>query len=537
MSRVSFPTFILVFTASFLVAGNAFAKPNFFADRGCTGCHTNDTVSCIACHEHGSSISGATTNKTTYAPGETVTVTVRGSSRGVWARMLLYNQNNVEIARVTGPLGTGDDGTQNPALHYPFTLTAPAPAQAGTYAWKVAWWGNNNGAGHIEGTRRNTNSFTVVAPTGSVVVNGGATYTNVTAVVLALSASGVAQMQFSNDNVIWSVWESYAAAKAWTLSSGDGLKTVYVRFGDGTGNVLVNANDSITLDTTVPTGTLDINSASAFTNSLSVTLALSANDAGSGVSQMRFSTDNTNWGAWEPFAASRAWTLAAGDGWKNVFVQFKDGAGNICAGIGHGIGLDMTDPSGTVVIAAGAAFTKSLSVGLTLSATDAGSGLGRMRFSNDGTNWSTWQTYGTSAGWTLAAGEGAKSVFAQFQDSAGNVCLPVNDTITVDMTPPTGGIVINGGAAETKSPAVTLTLAATDSRSGVAQMRFSNNGTSWSAWESYAAQRVWALPAGSGAKTVTVQFNDRAGNVSGSFADTIRLNPNLAGIRHWMRYR
>lgn len=51
-------------------------------------------------------------------------------------------------------------------------------------------------------------------------------------------------------------WETYAASKSVTLSSGDGLKTVYVKVRDAVGNETAAASDSITLDTAVPTVTV-----------------------------------------------------------------------------------------------------------------------------------------------------------------------------------------------------------------------------------------------------------------------------------------
>ena len=59
-------------------------------------------------------------------------------------------------------------------------------------------------------------------------------------------------MQFSNDNVTYSVAETYATSKAWTLSSGDGPKTVHVKFLDAAGNPSAPAEDGITLDTVPP---------------------------------------------------------------------------------------------------------------------------------------------------------------------------------------------------------------------------------------------------------------------------------------------
>ncbi|MBI3319829.1 MAG: fibronectin type III domain-containing protein [Candidatus Omnitrophica bacterium] len=93
-------------------------------------------------------------------------------------------------------------------------------------------------------------------PSGSVAINAGAAVTNHPAVTLTLSATDnsgtVAQMQCSNDNVTYSVPEAYAPTKSWTLSSGDGSKTVYAKFSDPIGNWSSPASATITLDTTPP---------------------------------------------------------------------------------------------------------------------------------------------------------------------------------------------------------------------------------------------------------------------------------------------
>ncbi|MFA5144007.1 MAG: FlgD immunoglobulin-like domain containing protein [Candidatus Omnitrophota bacterium] len=97
-----------------------------------------------------------------------------------------------------------------------------------------------------------------VAPVGKVVINSGAEYTNTAATNLKLSAqdnsggSGLSQMRFSNDDVNWSSPEAYATTKTWMLSSGDGNKTVYVKFSDLAGNWSSAYSDSIKLDTIPP---------------------------------------------------------------------------------------------------------------------------------------------------------------------------------------------------------------------------------------------------------------------------------------------
>ncbi len=95
------------------------------------------------------------------------------------------------------------------------------------------------------------------APTGTISINSGASYTTSTSVTLTLSCSdagsGCSQMRFSNDGTTWNVWESSAAGKTWALSTTDGVKTVYAQYEDTNGNTSLSYTDTITLDTTTPT--------------------------------------------------------------------------------------------------------------------------------------------------------------------------------------------------------------------------------------------------------------------------------------------
>ena len=90
----------------------------------------------------------------------------------------------------------------------------------------------------------------------SVVINGGDDSTSSTPVTLSIDASdatsGLAEMQFSNDDLSWSDWESFTASKSYTLPAGGGLKTVYVRVKDEAGFMAAIASDSITLETVPP---------------------------------------------------------------------------------------------------------------------------------------------------------------------------------------------------------------------------------------------------------------------------------------------
>lgn len=109
-----------------------------------------------------------------------------------------------------------------------------------------------------------------------------------------------------------------------------------------------------------------------------------------------------------------------------------------------------------------------------------------------------------------------------------NVASALNVAIS-DTTAPVGSLSIHSGAPFTASAHVTLTVAATDVGSSVTAMSFSNDATTFSAWETFAATRSdWDLSAFGGSaadgdKAVTVRFRDAAGNTSTS-TDTIVLD-------------
>jgi type II secretory pathway pseudopilin PulG len=92
-------------------------------------------------------------------------------------------------------------------------------------------------------------------PDGSISILNGAAYTNIVSVTLNISSGAIplpVSMQFSNDGVTWSALQPYSTSSIWTLTSGDGLKTVYARFFDSGGLYGSQASDQITLDQTPP---------------------------------------------------------------------------------------------------------------------------------------------------------------------------------------------------------------------------------------------------------------------------------------------
>src|SRR5262249_40847591 len=116
-----------------------------------------------------------------------------------------------------------------------------------------------------------------------------------------------------------------------------------------------------------------------------------------------------------------------------------------------------------LTINGGALATTTADVRLDVSAANAdGSQVGlNMSFSNDGAVWNDWQPYTSTASWQLSSGDGTKTVYGRFKNSAGALSQIVSDTIILD----TGvqseyGMTINNGAIYTNRTDVRLTISA-----------------------------------------------------------------------------
>jgi hypothetical protein len=82
-----------------------------------------------------------------------------------------------------------------------------------------------------------------------------------------------------------------------------------------------------------------------------------------------------------------------------------------------GIKLDKTAPMGSITPSSSTVYTPTITLFLT--ATDDVSGVGQMRFSNGGNEFSNWESYVASKTWTLQESAGVKTVTVQYMDSAG----------------------------------------------------------------------------------------------------------------------
>ncbi|MCP2043814.1 Ig-like domain-containing protein [Pontibacter sp. HSC-36F09] len=162
------------------------------------------------------------------------------------------------------------------------------------------------------------------------------------------------------------------------------------------------------------------------------------------------------------YIATYTLTATDAEGTVPFTINYQDLAGNAGTAVsgttnGSSVIFDRTSPTGTLAINGGATHTASPGVALSLTATDALTGVASMRFSNDNIAWSAWQSFATSKTWTLPAGNGNRKVYAQLRDGAGNIRL-VESQIILDNVPLTLTLSSGVGAATNTSFEVTFTF-------------------------------------------------------------------------------
>jgi hypothetical protein len=128
-------------------------------------------------------------------------------------------------------------------------------------------------------------------------------------------------------------------------------------YGDEVSFTTADTKKPHTTDITSPAGSITINNGDAFTNSLNITLGLSATD-NLGVTGYYLSTDavppsphTAGWMSVTPashFQEDVSHTLNSGDGDITIYVWYKDASGNISDGASNSIIVDTTPPEITI---------------------------------------------------------------------------------------------------------------------------------------------------------------------------------------------
>jgi len=163
-----------------------------------------------------------------------------------------------------------------------------------------------------------------------IAINADEACTNSRDVTLSLLCpSGSTQMRLRSDPGDWAAWEACASEKAWTLSSGDGLKKVCLQCRDVWGTLSPEVSDDIVLDTTPPSGvSIVINNGAACANRSDFSFTLSA----VGASEYRLGWESeAMWTDWETYTPNAfvGWGIGPSRGGSFTFqFQCRDSCGN-----------------------------------------------------------------------------------------------------------------------------------------------------------------------------------------------------------------
>jgi peptidoglycan/xylan/chitin deacetylase (PgdA/CDA1 family) len=312
----------------------------------------------------------------------------------------------------------------------------------------------------------------------------------------------------------------------------DGAHVITARAVDSAGNATTSTGVPVTVgngappsDTTAPTTTIGCNAvtcaSSYYDAAVSVTLAASDNAGGSGVREIRYTTDGSDPTAITGTVYSGAFSVAA-----TATVKYRafDNAGNAEAVNSQVIRVDTTAPTTTISCNAAACASSyyNAAVSVLLAATDnsGGSGVKEIRYTTDGSD-------PTATGGTLYSGpfSAPSTITAKYRafDNAGNAEAIKSQLIRIDtiapavaLTAPAGGATVTGSVKVTANPS--------DPGSGIAKVTFYLDGKVLATVMQSPYSTQWNTKKSTkGQHTLTAVAQDNAGNTTTSSPVTVTV--------------
>ncbi|MFP3950157.1 MAG: fibronectin type III domain-containing protein [Candidatus Micrarchaeia archaeon] len=275
-------------------------------------------------------------------------------------------------------------------------------------------------------------SFSVAdTPDVELHIESGSGYVDTTHVTLDVIADNAAECRYSNENNGWSSWRPHVEEVEWTLSSGDGKKTVYAECKSESGQVSPTVSDSVHLDTHKgPRISIEIDNGDDWTNSRDAKLGLYCYAA----DQCRYRNEGGDWSGWSSYKTKKYWTLSSGEGDKKVYYNCKDSSGSDLGTAHAEITYSRKEPNPPsemrIRINGGDSYTGSRDVSLSLRAHNADA----CRLKNRDGSWSSYHSYTTHMDWTLSSGSGKKTVYYQCKNDYGKESD--HASIYLDTSPP-----------------------------------------------------------------------------------------------------
>ena len=339
-----------------------------------------------------------------YSPAKTWTLPIGDGVKTVYAE---YRDQGHHVVSMTNNI----------------TLDTGAPAGPGFYVW-----GSGTETGQIHD------------------------FINTAACTLFMNVAGADRMRFSNTSVTDSTaaWDaatptvSYSNSHSWTLSSGDGSKTVYSQFLDAADNASYFTY-TITLDETDPSvADFQINNDDTTANTIGATLTYNYTETNDLWAEYR--NDGGSWSARESLSGgyiTKNWGLRSETGTRTVYARLKDIAGNLSSIYSDDIYLSTAAPSNPVPTA-----TTPTNDQTPTWSWNAVTGAVNYRYSYDDDSWTE---LGDTTSFTPASDLTANTshtLYVQSADIAGNWSSSGSHTVTIDTLAPSAPTGLDLAAAD-----------------------------------------------------------------------------------------
>ena len=300
-----------------------------------------------------------------------------------------------------------------PGFSSTLTITTTSAATAGTSTYRVT--GTGGGL-----TRTEEITVTVLAPPGVPSLLSPGNGTAIDTITPTFDWSDVAgateyTVEVATDNLFANKVFTKSAAVSSVVSPTDlSYGTIYYWRVKGTGTG--GSGDwsstwSFTAKLAAPkVMSFVIEAGAAYTNDNTVQLTIAAQNA----VEMSLSSDGIVWGDWETYQTSKSYALPPGDGSKSIYIRVRDNVGDISQISVDSIALDQTSPSTTYSLSGdlGSEGYKG-SVVVTLTSTDATSGISSTKYRIDGDEWKTGNTF-------VVSEDGRHTIEYYSTDAAGN---------------------------------------------------------------------------------------------------------------------
>ena len=168
----------------------------------------------------------------------------------------------------------------------------------------------------------------------SVSIDEG-TYTNSQSITLTLSASSdlapIEKVMISeSSDFTGAEWVDYSASINYTLSTGDGAKTIYAKFKDAAGNISSVVSDSITLDTTNPTAP-EISNTGRRVTAATETISITTDSVDTNFDT--YQAKGAQYDDWTDVDTPLIFNLSGDDTWYTLEIRAKDQAGNLSTSV------------------------------------------------------------------------------------------------------------------------------------------------------------------------------------------------------------